>query len=253
MIVGMGMSLSTRESFVSLVTLMFSIPFVIFSMPGGWLADRFSKRQITIWTKVMEIGSMVVATAGLAVHSLPVSVLALGLVATQAALFGPTKYGLLPELLPAKRLSWGNGVIELGAFLAIIIGTVTGATMAQSFHGHEVYAGYALLALSFAGLLTSLGIDRVSPRRAGKEIPRQHCWRPLATDQIDVPRPAAVSFRCRKHLFLVPGLAAVFNHRCIRARRSSHRADQDRVSECHACRGHRHRQHGCRNGNRQQD
>jgi acyl-[acyl-carrier-protein]-phospholipid O-acyltransferase/long-chain-fatty-acid--[acyl-carrier-protein] ligase len=48
-------------------------------------------------------------------------------VATQAALFGPSKYGLLPELLPAKRLSWGNGVIELGTFLAIIVGTVTGA------------------------------------------------------------------------------------------------------------------------------
>ncbi len=170
MIVGMGMSLSTRESFVSLVTLMFSVPFVIFSMPGGWLADRFSKRQITIWTKVMEVGSMVVATAGLAAHSLPVSVLALGLVATQAALFGPTKYGLLPELLPAKRLSWGNGVIELGTFLAIIIGTVTGATMAQSFQGHEVYAGYALLALSFAGLLTSLGIDHVPPAAPEKKF-----------------------------------------------------------------------------------
>ena len=97
MIVGMGMAKGQRESFVSMVTLMFSIPFVIFSMPGGWLADRFSKRQITIWTKVMEIGSMVVATAGLAAHSLTISLVALTLVATQAALFGPSKYGLLPE------------------------------------------------------------------------------------------------------------------------------------------------------------
>ena len=161
MIVGMGLARSQRESFVSMVTLMFSVPFVIFSMPGGWLADRFSKRQITIWTKVMEIGSMVVATAGLAEHSLTVSLVALTLVATQAALFGPSKYGLLPELLPAKRLSWGNGVIELGTFLAIIVGTVTGATMAERFHGHEVYAGYALLLLACAGLATSFGVDRV--------------------------------------------------------------------------------------------
>ena len=161
MIVGMGMAENQRESFVSLVTLMFSVPFVLFSMPGGWLADRFSKREITIWTKAMEIASMGLATAGLATHRLPVSILALALVATQAALFGPSKYGLLPELLPAKRLSWGNGVIELGTFLAIIVGTVTGATMADSFRGREVYAGYALLALAFVGLLTSLGIDRV--------------------------------------------------------------------------------------------
>lgn len=161
MIVGMGMARSERESFVSMVTLMFSIPFVVFSMPGGWLADRFSKRQITIWTKGMEIGSMIVATAGLAMHSLPISLTALTLVATQAALFGPSKYGLLPELLPAKRLSWGNGVIELGTFLAIIVGTVTGATMAERFHGHEVYAGYALLALAIAGMFSSFGIDHV--------------------------------------------------------------------------------------------
>ena len=161
MIVGMGMAKSERETFVSIVTFIFSIPFILFSMPGGWLADRFSKRQITIWTKVMEIGSMIVATAGLATHTLTLSLVALTLVATQAALFGPSKYGLLPELLPAKRLSWGNGVIELGTFLAIIVGTVSGAAMAERFHGHEVYAGYALLSLSVLGLITSLGIDKV--------------------------------------------------------------------------------------------
>ena len=160
-IVGMNLEQGRRETFISVVTLLFSLPFVLFSMPGGWLADRFSKRQITIWTKVMEIGSMVVATVGLAMHSLPISFVALMLVATQAALFGPSKYGLLPELLPAKRLSWGNGVIELGTFLAIIVGTVTGATMAEKFRGHEVYAGYALLSLAFIGLLTSFFIDRV--------------------------------------------------------------------------------------------
>ena len=137
---------SERETFVSVVTFLFSVPFLLFSMPGGWLADRFSKRQVTIWTKVDgDCLPWPIATAGLASHSLPLTLVALALVATQAALFGPSKYGLLPELLPAKRLSWGNGVIELGTFLAIIVGTVTGATMAEQFHGHEVYAGYALL------------------------------------------------------------------------------------------------------------
>jgi acyl-[acyl-carrier-protein]-phospholipid O-acyltransferase / long-chain-fatty-acid--[acyl-carrier-protein] ligase len=161
MIVGMGLTKGARDSFVSEVTFLFSMPFVLFSMTGGWLADRFSKRQVTIWTKVMEIGSMVVATVGLATHQITLTLVALGLVATQAALFGPAKYGLLPELLPAKRLSWGNGVIELGTFLAIIVGTVTGAAMAERFQGDEVYAGYSLLGLSLAGLFTSLGIDRV--------------------------------------------------------------------------------------------
>jgi acyl-[acyl-carrier-protein]-phospholipid O-acyltransferase/long-chain-fatty-acid--[acyl-carrier-protein] ligase len=161
LVVGMGLGKDERDTFVAAVTFLFSMPFVIFSMTGGWLADHFSKRRVTIWTKVMEIAAMTVATAGLAMHERTLTLVALGLVATQAALFGPSKYGLLPELLPAKRLSWGNGVIELGTFLAIIIGTVTGAAMAEHFHGHEVYAGYALLALACTGLATSFGIDRV--------------------------------------------------------------------------------------------
>jgi acyl-[acyl-carrier-protein]-phospholipid O-acyltransferase/long-chain-fatty-acid--[acyl-carrier-protein] ligase len=161
MVVGMGLADNQRSSFISLVTFLFSMPFVIFSMTGGWFADRFSKRRVTLWTKAMEIGAMSVATVGLAVHSQVICLVALGLVATQAALFGPSKYGLLPELLPAKRLSWGNGVIELGTFLAIIVGTITGASMAEHFHGHEVYAGYFLLSLAVIGFFTSLGIDRV--------------------------------------------------------------------------------------------
>ena len=166
MIVGMGLRNDQRDTFVSIVTFLFSMPFVLFSMTGGWLADHFSKRQVTIWTKGMEIGAMVIATTGLALHAQSLTLVALGLVATQAALFGPSKYGLLPELLPAKRLSRGNGVIELGTFLAIIIGTVTGAAMAEHFRGREVYAGYALLALACAGLAASFGIDHVPDRKS---------------------------------------------------------------------------------------
>ena len=169
-IVGMGLGKDQRESFVSMATLLFSVPFVLFSMTGGWLADRFSKRQVTILTKGMEIGSMLVALAGLATHRLPVSLVALTLVATQAALFGPSKYGLLPELLPAKRLSWGNGVIELGTFLAIILGTVSGTALAEHFQGREVSVGYILLALSAFGLATSFGIERVPIAAPGKKF-----------------------------------------------------------------------------------
>ena len=160
-VVGMNLAKSDRETFVSVVTFLFSLPFLILSMPGGWLADRFSKRQITIWTKVMEFGSMLLATAGLATHTLGLSLAALTLVASQAALFGPSKYGLLPELLPEKSLSWGNGVIELGTFLAIILGTVAGAWMGEHFVTHEVYAGYVLIGLSVIGFATSLTIDDV--------------------------------------------------------------------------------------------
>jgi acyl-[acyl-carrier-protein]-phospholipid O-acyltransferase/long-chain-fatty-acid--[acyl-carrier-protein] ligase len=196
MIVGMGLSKSDRETFVSVVTFLFSVPFILFSMPGGWLADRFSKRQITIWTKWMETGSMLVATAGLQWHSLALTLAALTLVASQAALFGPSKYGLLPELLPAKRLSWGNGVIELGTFLAIIVGTVTGAGLAEKLHGREVYAGYLLLGLSVIGLLTSLGIDKVPAAAPEKKFQfniASDLWQQLQRMRKDKPLFLAVA------------------------------------------------------------
>ena len=94
MIVGRGVGHQERETFVSAVPFIFSVPFLLLSMPGGWLAGRFSKRGVTIWTKVMELGSMLVATAGLATHSLPLCLAALALVGSQADLLGPTKYGL---------------------------------------------------------------------------------------------------------------------------------------------------------------
>jgi len=196
MIVGMGMKQETRETFVSVVTFLFSVPFILFSMPGGWLADRFSKRQITIWTKWMEIASMAVATVGLATHSLALTLVALTLVASQAALFGPSKYGLLPELLPAKRLSWGNGVIELGTFLAIIVGTVTGAGLAEKLPGREVYAGFVLLGLSLIGLLTSLGIDKVPAAAPEKKFQFNivgDLWQQLTLMRKDKPLFLAVA------------------------------------------------------------
>ena len=66
------------------------------------------------------------------------------LVATQAALFGPSKYGLLPELLPEKWLSWGNGIIELGTFMAIISGAMAAGWLAQVFKGREWQVGILL-------------------------------------------------------------------------------------------------------------
>lgn len=168
LVVGPGLSEQSGNRLVSIIMLLFSLPFILFSMSGGYLADRFSKRSVTIATKYMEIASMLIATVGLALHSLPMELTGLFLVATQAALFGPSKYGLLPELLPEKRLSWGNGVIELGTFLAIITGTVTGGVLADRWHGREVYAGFLLIALACAGVLFSRGIDRVRPAAPGK-------------------------------------------------------------------------------------
>jgi acyl-[acyl-carrier-protein]-phospholipid O-acyltransferase/long-chain-fatty-acid--[acyl-carrier-protein] ligase len=147
--------------FVLVVPLVFAIPFLVFSIPGGYFADRFSKRSVTIWTKLLELFTMGVATYALWVNRLDLAAVALFFVCTQGAIFGPSKYGLLPELLPTSRLSWGNGVIELWTLLAAIGGTLAGGFLAHHFHGRQQWSGILLVLLSLLGLLTSLGISRV--------------------------------------------------------------------------------------------
>src|SRR5258708_13946888 len=106
---------------------------------------------------------MVVALAGIAATNLYLAAAEIFLLSTPAALFGPSKYGLLPELLPEKRLSWGNGILELGTFVAIIGGTAAGAVMAERFHGNQLYSGLLLALLGLVGLVASLGISRGPP------------------------------------------------------------------------------------------
>jgi acyl-[acyl-carrier-protein]-phospholipid O-acyltransferase / long-chain-fatty-acid--[acyl-carrier-protein] ligase len=112
----MAVEKSNRDQLVLTVGTLFSVPFILFLMTGGFLADRYSKRSVTIWTKIFEIAVMALAIAGLAWQNLHLEMAAVFFASTQAALFGPSKYGLLPELLPEPRLSWGNGVLELGTF-----------------------------------------------------------------------------------------------------------------------------------------
>src|SRR5499425_3141592 len=150
-----------RDQLVSIIPLFLAVPFLVFSMAGGFLADRFSKRRVTISTKLIEIAAMTIATVALAIRSLPLELTALFLVATQAALFGPSKYGLLPEILPEKWLSWGNGIIELWTFVAIISGAMAAGWLAQLFKGREWQAGIVLAGLSGLGLLCSLVISRL--------------------------------------------------------------------------------------------
>ncbi len=161
LILAMNLAKEDRDRLVPIVGFLFSAPFILFSMIGGYFADRFSKRNVTIWTKVFEILIMMLALAALATRNLPLEMAAVFLASTQAAIFGPSKYGLLPELLPQERLSWGNGVLELGTFIAIIAGSVAAGFMAEGFSGRQAYSGAILVGCSLVGLLCSQGISRV--------------------------------------------------------------------------------------------
>jgi len=141
---------AARDRLVLLVGALFALPYLLFSLAGGYLADRFSKRSVTIGTKIFEISVMIFALFSLAVGNLPMEAATVFLISTQGALFGPAKYGLLPELLPEKELSWGNGVIELGTFIAAITATMAADSSPLRFvagrHGRASYCSRTLCA-----------------------------------------------------------------------------------------------------------
>jgi acyl-[acyl-carrier-protein]-phospholipid O-acyltransferase/long-chain-fatty-acid--[acyl-carrier-protein] ligase len=160
-IIGMDLAPALRDRLIPLVGALFALPFIFFSMAGGFLADRYSKRTATIGTKLLEFVVMGFAVVALYLHNLPMECASVFLISSEAALFGPSKYGLLPELLPEKRLSWGNGIIELGTFVASIAGTMGAGYLAVRYHGREAIAGFLLLAFTCFGFVSSFGISRV--------------------------------------------------------------------------------------------
>jgi len=161
LVLGTNPSDSQKDLLVFYVGNLFAVPFLLFSMAGGYLADRFSKRSVAMATKIFEILAMLFAIYAFANGSTRLAFAVIFLASTQAAFFGPAKYGLLPELLPDELLSWGNGILELTTFIAIIAGAVAGPLLAQQFHGRELYAGLIFGACTLVGLTTSFTISRV--------------------------------------------------------------------------------------------
>src|ERR1700692_3324522 len=159
-----------RDRFILVVGALFAIPFILFSLAGGFFADRYSKRAVTIGTKLFEIGVGLFAIAALAARNFPKEAPAVLLISTQGALFGPSKYGLLPELLPENKLSWGNGVIELGTFLASITAVMFAGFLAGAFRGRHFWSGVIFLGLTMAGLFTSFGISRVTAANPARKF-----------------------------------------------------------------------------------
>ena len=150
-----------RDRLVAMVTAVFSAPFILFAMLGGWLADRFSKQRIMVNVKLAEMGIMAFAALALGLPGLPLKLCAIFLMGCHSAIFAPSKYGILPEILPHEKLSWGNGILELLTFLGVILGTVAAGIFSDGFKGREWIAGPILVAIAFGGWLLSRRITPV--------------------------------------------------------------------------------------------
>jgi acyl-[acyl-carrier-protein]-phospholipid O-acyltransferase / long-chain-fatty-acid--[acyl-carrier-protein] ligase len=176
-----------RNRIVTMANALFALPFIFFSMYGGFLASRFSKRSVTIGVKVFEITVMLFFTFALVQKSLYLGLVAVCLMGVHSAFFGPSKYGLLPELLADPRLSWGNGILEMGTMVAIIAGAGVAGVLAEHLHWSPL-SGLMLLSLTGLGLVLSLGISRVpaaDPGRAFRWNSFSELWREVVSMRKD--------------------------------------------------------------------
>lgn len=105
---------------------MLVLPFLLLAGPAGYLADRFSKQKVIVGCKVAEVVLMILGTAAVLYGNVYVMFFVLFLMGAQSALFGPSKYGSIPEIVHADRIPGANGLIGLTTILAIVLGTVIG-------------------------------------------------------------------------------------------------------------------------------
>jgi acyl-[acyl-carrier-protein]-phospholipid O-acyltransferase/long-chain-fatty-acid--[acyl-carrier-protein] ligase len=130
------------------------------SATAGTLADRFAKPRLVLIYKIAEVALMVAAAAAFLFASVPALLAVLVGLGIQAALFGPVKYGVLPEYLAGDELVAGNGIIEATTFLSIVIGTVAGGALILPTQGPAI-VGAVGIGLSLVGLFAALRMHRL--------------------------------------------------------------------------------------------
>lgn len=152
------------------VAFLFALPFVLLCTTTGALADKCSKSSIIKLSKLLEIFVMGAALAAIYLESYALLLVVVFLMAAQSALFGPSKYGAIRELVDAKDMSRANALIQTTTTLAILLGVGLAGFLAERFEGRLWVPGLAYVAIAAAGWLASLPIERLAPRQPERRI-----------------------------------------------------------------------------------
>ncbi|HQN64717.1 MAG TPA: MFS transporter [Methylophilus sp.] len=148
------------EKLATILPGVFILPFFLFSATAGQIADKFEKSQLIRFVKLFEIGIMLFASAGFFLRNLWLLSLALLMMGLHSALFGPVKYSYLPQHLKENELIGGNGMLEMGSFVAILLGQVLGAWLANA---SNFTMSLIVIGLAVLGYLSSRGIPYSAP------------------------------------------------------------------------------------------
>ena len=165
---------------VNLISGLFILPFLLFSATSGQLSDKYDKTTIMRIVKIAELGILSLACVGFWAHSAVVLLVCTFLMGIHSTVFGPAKYAYLPQHLEPQDIVAGNGLVEMGTFVAILAGTIAGGLLVDS--GSLTYLTATLLVLSVVGIVLAWKIPPTpssDPALAINPNPFSETWRNL--------------------------------------------------------------------------
>ena len=155
---------------VTLCAGFFILPYFLFSATAGQLADKYEKSSLMQRIKLAEIFIMGVAVIGFYSNNIILLIILLFMLGTQAAMFSPLKYGILPQHLTEHELIGGNGLINMGTFLAILLGTILGGVLISIPDYGATIVSVLIIILAILGYTASLFILPAQPSEATLKI-----------------------------------------------------------------------------------
>ena len=171
------LSKAELNTYVPLTGAMFVLPYLLCSSYAGFLADRFAKRQLLIWTKWLELVVMLFGLCLFRCNAVYTLLAALFLMGAQSAFYSPAKYGYIPETLDESELANGNGLTQLCTFIAIIVGSWAGGVISRIHSSNwSLGALYCVLAAAL-GIATSYFTGK-TPAGSAKA---RFQWNPVRT------------------------------------------------------------------------
>jgi MFS family permease len=151
----------SSHTLINLSAGLFILPFFLFSATAGQLADKFEKSLLMRAVKLLEIFIMCLAAIAFWLNSVVALIALLFLMGMQSSLFGPVKYGILPQILDERELLGGNGLVEMGTFMAILLGTACGGILIGVAENGRLLVAATVVLIAVAGYLTSKFVPAV--------------------------------------------------------------------------------------------
>ncbi len=161
---------------------LFILPFLLFSATSGQLADKHDKARLIRFTKDFEIAVMLLAAVGFALQHIPVLLVSIFLMGLQSTLFGPVKFAYLPQHLNERELTGGNGMVEMGTFVAILLGNVAGGLLIAVPQVGATWVAATCVALALVGRVMAQAVPLSPATDPGLKInwnPFTETWRNL--------------------------------------------------------------------------